>query len=115
MGEEEAEISMKHKVLSIKVMIMTGVMVATGIFLFGAENRTSAAGSIAINEIFFNPSGSDTGKEFVELYNSDSISHDLKNLSLKLSDNTSLAKFGSTASDQTVIPANGYLLVVLNG
>lgn len=89
-------------------------LITVGIFLFGSANNASAAGGVVINEIFFNPSGSDTGKEFIELYNQDSIGYDLKNWSLKLSDGTSLAKVGSNASDQTTILANGYLLVGLN-
>lgn len=114
MGEEKIEVSMKHEVLSIKALAMIGVIVASSVFWFGMANNASAAGGIEINEIFFNPTGSDTGKEFVELYNQDSSSHDLKNWSLKLSDGTSLAKVGTAASDQTTIPANGYLLVGLN-
>ncbi|TAN56994.1 hypothetical protein EPN15_05675 [Patescibacteria group bacterium] len=116
MGEEEVEISMKYKVFSIKesFVFLFFCLAVSGIFSFEMANESLAAGGILINEIFFNPSGSDPGKEFVELYNQDSNSYDLKNWSLKLSDGTSLAKIGSIASDQTTIPANGYFLVGLN-
>lgn len=101
------------RIKQLLVFLLFG-LAAIGVFWFGLVNNASAAGSVIINEIFFNPAGSDTGKEFVELYNTSGTDYDLKNWALKLLDGTSLAKVGSTSSDQTIIPANGYLLIGLN-
>jgi hypothetical protein len=73
------------------------------------------ANNVLISEILFNPEGSDTGKEFIELYNPTPNSIDLKDYSLKIiKTNTtsiaSLAVFGNP-KDQTIIPPRGFLLI----
>jgi hypothetical protein len=51
--------------------------------------RSLNAGSIRINEILANPSGPDTGNEFIELYNDSAIAVDLKDW--KIYDKTGIA------------------------
>lgn len=80
--------------------------------------------TIFISEILFNPSGSDAGKEFVELYNASGTDVSLEDWSLLLQNATSsptptlLVKFGHNSSsspdDITTIKAHGFLLVGLN-
>ncbi len=74
---------------------------------------------IRINEILFNPAGSDEGKEFIELINIGSSNLDIKGWSLRLqspdsTSSTSLISFGAKAEDITVIPMGGYLLIGFN-
>ncbi len=65
---------------------------------------------IVISEIFYDAVGSDTGKEFVELYNPSSADIDLKKWSLKNS-SSSLTSIGSKAEDKTAMKSGGYFLV----
>lgn len=74
---------------------------------------------ILISEFLYNASGSDGGKEFVELYNIGNESINLKDWSLrmKINDATStdaLAIFGRNEADKTIITAKGFLLIGLN-
>jgi hypothetical protein len=71
--------------------------------------------NVLISEILFNPEGSDSGKEFIELYNPTPNPIDLKDYSLKIiKTNTtsidSLVVFGNS-KDQTIIPPRGFLLI----
>lgn len=82
----------------------------------------SDASHALIGEILFNASGTDVGKEFIELYNPADAAADLAGWSLKYrTDNAtsgvSLASFKSAShqDDTAVIPAKGFLLVGLNG
>lgn len=73
------------------------------------------ANNVLISEILFNPEGSDSGKEFIELYNPTPNSIDLKDYSLKIiktnaTSATSLASFNNS-EDQTIIPPRGFLLI----
>jgi len=73
------------------------------------------ANNVLISEILFNPEGSDSGKEFIELYNPTPNSIDLKDYSLKIiktnaTSATSLASFNNS-KDQTIIPPRGFLLI----
>ena len=54
--------------LKIKKPQWGGVLIFTTLFLFSPD---LVWGKLVINEIFPNPTGSDTGKEFVEIYNGD--------------------------------------------
>lgn len=79
----------------------------------------SAPISIVINEILANPLGSDTGREFIELFNVSSSSADLRDWSLQIKEpnsdtHVSLAFFGRNENDITVIPGTGYVLIGLN-
>jgi len=81
---------------------------------------SSSSPKIVINEILFNPMGSDAGKEFVELYNAGDFDIDLKNWSLRFMDDqststNSLALIGSNANDITTAPSHKYFLIGLNG
>lgn len=70
------------------------------------------AADVVINEVFYNPLGSDAGKEFVELYNNADSAVSLKNYVLESGN-------GANPNDWTVewqgtveiIPARGYFLV----
>jgi hypothetical protein len=79
----------------------------------------SASARVIISEILFNPAGSDTGKEFIELFNPGGSDIDLRGWSLRLQDigatsSTSLVTFGSKEEDITLIPSGKYLLVGMN-
>lgn len=71
------------------------------------------SGNVLISEILYNAEGSDTGKEFIELYNSTPNDVDLKDWSLKSSSN-SLTKIGSLSEDFLIIKSGGFFLVGLN-
>jgi hypothetical protein len=82
---------------------------------------STSLSDVLISEIFFNASGTDAGKEFIELYNPNSQSAELSGWSLKYtrSDSTStisLASFKavSHSEDVATIPARGFLLIGLN-
>lgn len=84
------------------------------------STSSSAANHIVISEFVYDAEGSDSGKEFVELYNPTVSDFNLKDWSLKLfSSNatspTSLAFFGSNSADATIIKSKNFLLVGLNG
>src|SRR3989344_2155817 len=106
-----------NKVLGMKKFLVAGLgaLAAVGIFWFfgGADQSKAAADHILINEILFNPLGSDKGKEFIELYNPTTSSIDLTDWSLVKS-SESLAKFAATTGDKSMIPSNGFLLVGFN-
>ncbi len=79
----------------------------------------ASSAKIIINEILFNPAGSDTGKEFVELYNAGGLDSDSKDWSLRLMDDqststTSFALIGSNTNDITSISTHKYFLIGLN-
>ncbi|GEM_PF-6916286 len=69
---------------------------------------------ILISEIFYDGLGSDTGKEFIELYNPSSLDINLTDSSLK-NGTKSLAKIGSSSSDKVLIKAGKFFLIGLNG
>ncbi|TSC82901.1 MAG: conserved repeat domain protein [Parcubacteria group bacterium Gr01-1014_19] len=67
-----------------------------------------------ISEILFDAVGSDSGKEFIKIYNSNNTDLNLENWSLKNGD-SSLVKIGSKSEDVLVVRANSYLIVGLSG
>lgn len=69
---------------------------------------------VIINEIFYDAEESDTGKEFVELYNAGESDADLQDWSL-LNGSTSLAKIGSKTEDAHLIKSKSFFLIGLNG
>src|SRR3989344_2087561 len=70
MGEEEAEISMKHKVLSIKILLIFGSLFAAGVFWFGIiEAHAASIGDVLINEIAWMGTKTSTYGEWIELRN----------------------------------------------
>ena len=74
---------------------------------------------VLISEILFNAQGRDKGKEFIELYNPTNSDKDIKNWSLKAlvsgsGSVSSLIKFGSKQSDNTVIKSKRFFLIGLN-
>ena len=70
MGEEEAEISMKHKALSIKILLIFGSLFAAGVFWFGIiEARAASIGDVLINEIAWMGTKASTYGEWIELRN----------------------------------------------
>jgi len=79
----------------------------------------SGVNHLVISEIFYNAVGSDSGKEFVELYNPTGADVNLDNYSLQLQTGTdtpnSLVKIGSKPEDNKIIKAKGFFLVGLNG
>ncbi|MEK7076667.1 MAG: lamin tail domain-containing protein [Patescibacteria group bacterium] len=68
---------------------------------------------VLVSEIFYDAAGSDTGKEFIELYNDGNGDVDLKDWALQ-SNGNSLGKIGSKPEDKTIIRAHAYFLVGLN-
>lgn len=67
-------------------------------------------GDVVISEYLVNPSGTDTGQEFVELYNATGAELDLKGLTLYASDPSGGSEKAHTFRTQK-IPAAGYLAV----
>ena len=97
MGEEEVEVSMKNKVLSIKksFIFLFFCLAVSGIFLFGAANKTSATGSqVLISEVMAGKDGN-TNFEFIELYNASGNEIDLTGWSIK--------KKSSTGTESTLV------------
>ncbi|MFH1511106.1 MAG: lamin tail domain-containing protein [Candidatus Woesearchaeota archaeon] len=83
------------------------------IVLFLLLLAPQVAAGVVINEVFYNPTGSDTGKEFVELYNDGPDSVSLKDFILESGNganpNDWTVEWTGTTSE--VIPANGYFLI----
>jgi hypothetical protein len=65
----------------------------------------SSTSDIIINEVLVNEPGSNTKLEWVELYNADSIGHDLGGWLFVCKDDT------TTIPNQTIIPASGFLIM----
>lgn len=70
-----------------------------------ARQSISLTSDIIINEVLVNEPGSNTKLEWVELYNADSIEHDLGGWLFVCKDDT------TTIPDQTIIPASGFLVI----
>jgi len=70
-----------------------------------AQQNTSSTANVTFNEVLANEPGSYTKLEWVELYNSDSLEHDLKGWAFICKDDTTLIPAG------TIIPANGFLII----
>ena len=64
---------------------------------------------IVINEVLYNPGGSDSGHEWVELYNKTSENIDVSGWMLE--GGTSSFGTNTTIPDGTIIPADGYYLI----
>ncbi|MEK7212168.1 MAG: lamin tail domain-containing protein [Patescibacteria group bacterium] len=79
-----------------------------------ASSGSVTAAQVLISEILYDAVGSDTGKEFVELYNPTQSDIDVSGWLLK-KDGTSLASIGSKTEDQTIIKTGGFFLIGLNG
>ncbi len=75
--------------------------------------QAPSSGHPLISEILYDAEGSDTGKEFIELYNPTSEDINLKDWSIK-NGSTSLAKIGSLPADLLIIKSSGFFLIGLN-
>lgn len=69
---------------------------------------------ILISEILYDAMGSDTGKEFIELYNASDFDGDLSGWLIKR-DGATIASIGSKNDDKKTIKSGGYFLIGLNG
>lgn len=90
------------------------------IYVASSSATTSPAMHVVISEILFDGEGSDEGKEFVELYNPTDSEIDIRGWSFdyfigNATTGVPLATIGSSASDNTNIPARGFFLLGLNG
>lgn len=105
--------------IELKVFDAAGLYsIATSTISISPSQNQNQNSEILISEIVYGGSGSDAGKEFIELYNT-SIQKDLNVWSLKYqkassSKITTLAVFGSQPQDATIIPEKGFLLIGLN-
>jgi hypothetical protein len=70
-----------------------------------AYPNTSLTANVVINEVLANEPGSNTKLEWVELFNTDSIDHDLGGLSFVSKDDTTVIPSG------TIIPSGGFLII----
>jgi hypothetical protein len=73
--------------------------------LWSASGQAVSADLVAINEVLANEPGSSTKLEWVELYNADSLSHNLEGWSFICKEDTTLF------TADVVIPARGYLVI----
>ncbi|MES2223706.1 MAG: lamin tail domain-containing protein [Patescibacteria group bacterium] len=90
---------MKHKFCSLFLAV-----------IFLAAPAFSYAG-IVINEIMYDVSGTDSGREWVEIYNPDSTSVDVS--SYKFLESVDASNHGlSVVSGSATIPSNGYAVIV---
>ncbi len=108
--------SRSNKIISI---FLTPIFLCGSFFAFGnfISANNGEVNHIVINEILFDASGADGGKEFIELYNKSNSQIDLAGWSLKYfnenSDSaTSLVSFG--IEDQVLVPAGEFLLIGFN-
>lgn len=74
------------------------------LFISGSM-QTSA---LVINEVMSNPTGDDSGREWVELYNDSASSVDLSNLTISIKGATAIAV---TPPGSTSLPAGGYAII----
>lgn len=80
-----------------------------------------AADHVLISEILFDADGSDSGKEFIELYNPANESKDLTGYRLRYVVENSTTTHSlvtvqsTTSSEQSIIPAHGFLLFGFGG
>lgn len=67
---------------------------------------------ISISEVFPNPKGTDTGKEWIELFNKENHNINLGNWSLNINNPNKKTKPKTIKfSDKTIIKANSYLII----
>lgn len=105
--------------IELKVFDAAGLYsIATSTISICPSQNQNQNSEILISEIVYDGSGSDDGKEFIELYNA-SLQKDLNGWSLKYqkassSKLTTLAVFGSQPQDATVIAEKRFLLIGLN-
>lgn len=79
-----------------------------GLFLFAP---LSTFASVTINEIMYDVQGTDSGREWVEVYNPDSASVDISNY--KFLESADASNHGlSVVSGGAVIPTGGYAIIV---
>lgn len=88
------------------------------IFILSVALPAAAHAAVSINEIMYNPAGTDTGREWVELYNSGSSDVTLVGGSGKgswriadSSNHTITDPQGGVGRGSLVVPANGYLVI----
>lgn len=72
--------------------------------------NASSYPKVVINEVFWNPSGDDDGKEFVELYNPQKAAIDVSGFIIQCGYTTTFYD-NVSIPDGTVIPSNGYYLI----
>ncbi len=72
---------------------------------------TSSFASVSINEIMYDVSGSDTGREWVEIYNNDSASVDISNWKFLEATNVSNHSLTLVQGVSTILE-NGYAVIV---
>jgi hypothetical protein len=75
-------------------------------FLFFGFKVANA--TLVVNEIMYNPAGTDTGHEWLEVYNNDSISAVDLSKWYFFSDNT---KHSLSAQGSSILPVNGYAII----
>ncbi len=82
---------------------------------FQPSGQTSSANNfqISISEILPNPDGQDEGMEWVELYNAEKTAISLKNFILDDSGSSLPGSSSFTLSENLVIPAGGFLKIVI--
>jgi hypothetical protein len=73
--------------------------------LWSVPRHAASTDLLAINEVLANEPGSSTKLEWMELYNADSLSHDLEGWSFICKEDT------TPFAASVVIPANGYLVI----
>ena len=73
----------------------------------------SAATNLRINEIMYDPSGTDTNREWIEIYNVSSDDVDFSGFTI-LTDGVSSTHHAMTAISGSLVPAGGYAVIVQN-
>ncbi len=98
--------------------ITTWALKVSFIFILSAALPAAAHAAVSINEVMYNPQGTDAGREWVELYNSGSIDVTLVGGSGKgswrivdSSNHTIVDPAGGVGRGSLVIPAGGYLVI----
>ncbi len=87
------------------------VLFVLGFFCARALSASASSGGLVISEIMYDPAGSDSNREWIEVYNSGSSGIDLAGHYL-LTDGLSSSHHGLAAQGSSVIPAGGYAVIV---
>lgn len=90
---------MEKNNLKKHVWIIAAILLAKGI----------SANPVVISEVFYNPSGADSGQEFLELFNNQNTEVDLTNWSIEVG-GTTFAKKATIPGGESIPPKSHYLI-----
>jgi len=96
-----------------KRVFITSLLLVYVFLQFFCSNLQAVYAEVIFSEIMYNPEGTDSGREWIEVYNSGSDSVDLANYKL-LENGTSHKIIANTEDGSTILGSNAYAVIVDN-